>query len=102
MHKNYLKMFNESLPSDIHQMIDRFQNCEDISMNVMVGDYLARLGCPQPSGLFIHTKSIQYIGYLASKRILNVLVLQAWGEWYNVYCVFIFNPLCACVQRGLL
>ena len=80
MHKNYLKMFNESVLSEIHRMIDKFQNCEDISMNVMVGDYLARLGLPQPSGLFIHTKSIRYIGYLACKRVLNVLLLQAWAE----------------------
>ena len=72
VHRNYLKMFNESVPHEIHEMIDRVQNCEDLCMNVMVGDYLAKVGLPQPSGLYIKPQSIQYLGYLAGKLLCTL------------------------------
>ena len=53
VHKDYLKMFNETVPLEIHEMIDRLMNCEDLTMNVMVGDYLTRIGMPQPPGVYV-------------------------------------------------
>ena len=68
VHKDYLKMFNETVPWEIHEMIDCKMNCEDLAINVMVGDYLARIGMPQPSGVFVaHKTAIQYIANQASK-----------------------------------
>ena len=61
-------MFNETVPLEIHEMIDRKMNCEDLAMNVMVGDYLARIGRPQPSAVFVkHKTPIQNIASQASK-----------------------------------
>ena len=68
VHKDYLKMFSETVPWEIHEMIDRKMNCEDLAINVMVGDYLARIGMPQPSAVFVaHKTPIQYIANQASK-----------------------------------
>ena len=61
-------MFNKTVPQEIHEMIDHTMNCDDLAMNVMVGDYLARIGRPQPSGVFVaHKTPIQYIASQASK-----------------------------------
>ena len=46
-------MFNETLSPQIHDMIDETMNCDDLAMNVMIGDYLERIGVPQPTGLRI-------------------------------------------------
>ena len=56
MHKQYIKMFNDHsvVPQAVHKLIDSRNNCEDIAMNVMVGQYLLReLGRPQCSGFFV-------------------------------------------------
>ena len=75
VHKDYLKMFNETVPREIHEMIDHKMNCEDLAMNVMVGDYLARIGMPQPSGVSVaHKTPIQKIASQASKlRCIQLL-----------------------------
>ena len=68
LHKDYLRIFNKTVPREIHEMIDHTMNCDDLAMNVMVGDYLARIGRPQPSGVFVaHKTPIQYIASQASK-----------------------------------
>ena len=55
VHLNYLKMFNSTstTPKAVHKLIDELHNCEDLAVNVMVGDYLARVERPQCSGLFV-------------------------------------------------
>ena len=75
VHKDYLKMFNVTVPREIHEMIDHKMNCEDLAMNVMVGDYLARIGMPQPSGVSVANKiPIQKIATQASKlRCIQLL-----------------------------
>lgn len=57
MHISYLKLFTNALPEEAKQMIDNLQNCEDIAMNVMVADVLARSGHPQCSGLRLQASS---------------------------------------------
>ena len=51
IHISYLRMFTESIPEKAKDMIDSLQNCEDITMNVMVAHLLAQSGHPQCSGL---------------------------------------------------
>ena len=55
VHLNYLKMFNSTsiTPKAVHKLIDELHNCEDLAVNVMVGDYLARVERPQCPGLFV-------------------------------------------------
>ena len=55
VHLNYLKMFNSTsaTPKAVHELIDELHNCEDLAVNVMVGDYLAKVERPQCSGLFV-------------------------------------------------
>ena len=56
MHRQYIRMFNDHsvVPQAVHNLIDSRNNCEDIAMNVMVGQYLRHeLGRPHCSGLFV-------------------------------------------------
>ena len=57
IHISYFKKFTDSLPEEAKQMIDTLQNCEDIAMNVMVADVLAKSGHPQCSGLRLQSSS---------------------------------------------
>ena len=58
VHKQYLGMFNDSVPKSVHELVDRTQNCDDIAMNVMVAHHLARVDRPQSSGMYVKPKSI--------------------------------------------
>ncbi|XP_075038649.1 exostosin-like 2 isoform X2 [Mixophyes fleayi] len=40
-HQHYLRLFQE-LPTSIHDMIDKTQNCDDITMNFLVANYTGR------------------------------------------------------------
>jgi len=55
IHMNYLKMFNSTgvVPKAVHKLIDEMHNCEDLAVNVLVGDYLERMDRAQCSGLFV-------------------------------------------------
>ena len=62
IHKRYVKMFNDRsiVRQEVHNLIDVMNNCEDIAMNVMVGQYLLReLGRPRCSGLFVKPVQLQ-------------------------------------------
>ena len=39
IHKEYLRLFNETLPQGIRDFIDFFFNCEDIAMNLLVANH---------------------------------------------------------------
>ena len=47
LHRKYLDMFTNSLPSEFLTFIDENMNGEDIIMNAMVADYLKRIDRPQ-------------------------------------------------------
>ena len=61
IHLNYLKMFNSTsvVPRAVHRLIDEKHNCEDLAVNVLVGDYLERVDMAQCPGLFV--KPTKYI-----------------------------------------
>jgi hypothetical protein len=62
VHKQYIEMFNDHsvVPRAVHNLIDSRQNCEDIAMNVMVGQYLVgETGRPHCSGLFVKPVQLQ-------------------------------------------
>ena len=60
IHKDYLKMFNETVPLEIHEMIDGKMNCEDLAMNVMVG-YLQSSG-RSSADIIEHVTCIRFCG----------------------------------------
>jgi hypothetical protein len=39
MHRNYLNLFDRHLKPSIRDEIDRRKNCEDLAMNVLIGNY---------------------------------------------------------------
>ena len=56
VHRQYIRMFNDRsvVPRAVYDLIDLRNNCEDIAMNVMVGQYLlGEMGRPHCSGLFV-------------------------------------------------
>ena len=56
VHRQYIRMFNDHsvVPRTVYDLIDSRNNCEDIAMNVMVGQYLlGEMGRPHCSGLFV-------------------------------------------------
>lgn len=53
IHVGYLEMFSSPVNERIHKMIDSLQNCEDISMNVVIGHHLRSVGQPMPSGMYV-------------------------------------------------
>ena len=80
VHREYNNMFAEAVPPEIHKMVDTLLDCDDLTFNIMVGDYLKRLGMPQPTGLLIGKVRIQYIASQASKlRVLySMLLISHW------------------------
>ena len=56
-------MFNDKtlVPLMVHDMIDSFENCDDIAMNVMVAHFLAKAAFPQCPGLYIRSQNRQII-----------------------------------------
>ena len=67
VHRDYFNMFGETVPPEIINMIDTLVDGEDLTFNVMVGDYLSRLGMPQTPGLLIGKVNVQFIADQASK-----------------------------------
>lgn len=60
IHRGYLEMFNSALvPKVVHKLIDRFQNCDDLAMNVVVSNYLARVDRPQCCGIYVKGRDIR-------------------------------------------
>ena len=60
IHRGYLELFNSPLvPSAIHNLIDKFQNCDDLAMNVVISDYLARVDRPQCCGIYVKPRDVR-------------------------------------------
>ena len=53
IHRKYLELFTEHLPRQLYNFIDEYMNVDDIAMNVMVADYLAKVDRPQCSGFLV-------------------------------------------------
>ena len=71
-------MFDEAVPSEIHKMIDKLIDCDDLTFNIMVGDYLERLGMPQTPALLIGKVNVQKIASQASKlEYLHSMLLKS-------------------------
>ncbi|KAL4656105.1 exostosin-like 2 [Arapaima gigas] len=53
-HRRYLELFQQQ-PAEVHAMVDRTQNCDDIAMNFVVATELARRdsGRAHPAGVFV-------------------------------------------------
>ena len=78
VHREYINMFDEAVPSEIHKMIDTLTDGEDLTFNVMVGDYLNQLGMPQTPGLLVGKVQVQHIADKASKlEYLHSMVLMS-------------------------
>ena len=60
----YQHMF-ATVPPGVHEMIDKFQNCEDIAFNVMVADHLNKSGTPQCPGVYVEPADLQWVEKLA-------------------------------------
>ena len=75
-------MFDEAVPPEIHNMIDKLLDCDDLTFNIMVGDYLKRLGMPQTPGLLVGKARVQYIAGQASKldyfHFDSMLLMSHW------------------------
>lgn len=71
-------MFNsKAVPTSVHQLIDKEQNCEDIALNVMIGRHLARVDRPQCSGIFVQPRDVRNLEKDASKhRNITLLLLD--------------------------
>ena len=60
VHRGYLEMFNSPfVPTVVHDLIDRFENCDDLALNVMVADYLARVDTPQCCGIYVKGRDVR-------------------------------------------
>ena len=78
VHREYINMFDEAVPSEIHKMIDKLIDCDDLTFNIMVGDYLERLGMPQTPSLLIGKVNVQNIAGQASKlEYLHSMLLMS-------------------------
>lgn len=51
LHKDYLRMYTESLPSEISKMVSELFNCEDIAMNFLVSNH-----CQCSAAYKVHAK----------------------------------------------
>lgn len=60
VHRGYLEMFNSPfVPKVVHSLIDQFQNCDDLALNVMIADYLAREDRPQCNGIYVKGRDVR-------------------------------------------
>lgn len=85
IHISYLKMFTNTLPKEVQDMIDSFQNCEDITMNVMVAHLLAKSGHPQCSGLrIVPSTKIRNLEKQSSKQGLWLISTGSGHGWNHV------------------
>ncbi len=73
IHRFYLEMYSRMLPKAIVDFIIENKNCEDISMNVMIGKYLAESGHPQPVGILIASGAKDF-GNLSSKQCFIIII----------------------------
>ena len=64
----YLDMFQTTLPAKYMTHIKEFMNCEDIAMNVIVADYLAKVNSRHKTSCCIKVKSQHKIKKLESKN----------------------------------
>ena len=55
MHREYLRMFAETLPDGIRQMIRSLKNCEDIALSMVMSNH-----CQCAAALFVKAKTKVY------------------------------------------
>ena len=65
----YQHMF-ATVPPGVYEMIDKFQNCEDLAFNVMVADHLNKSGTPRCPGVFVEPKGLQGLEQLAGMLLI--------------------------------
>ena len=61
MYKTEYQHMFATVPPGVYEMIDKFQNCEDISFNVMVADHLKKSGTPKCPGVFIEPTDLRWL-----------------------------------------
>ncbi len=74
IHRFYLEMFSTTLPKEVVDFIIEEKNCEDISMNVMIGKFLADSGHPQRVGICM-ASGAKNLGNLSSKSFSLCVVM---------------------------
>lgn len=95
-HQRFLELFRDQ-PSQVHQLVDETQNCDDIAMNFVVARQLALVsGLERPSGVFVKPVDIRNLEKDASSGYV--------GMWHRAehmlqrsYCL---NKL-AQIYRGM-
>ena len=69
IHRKYLELFTNTVPKLVRDYIQKTTNGEDITMNVIVGKYLADHGHPHCVAVFV-TEGLKEIGNLSSKSAI--------------------------------
>ena len=92
LHRKYLDMFTNSLPSEFLTFIDKNMNGEDIIMNAMVADYLKRIDRPQCPCLLvkgstreIHLKPGIYMCVLFDYSLSFSFYIAKRGQYVSLY-----------------
>ena len=66
MYKTEYQHMFATVPPGVYEMIDKFQNCEDIAFNAMVADHLNKYGSPKCPGIFIEPTDLRWLEKSAS------------------------------------
>ena len=81
IYKTEYQHMSATVPPGVHEMIDKFQNCEDISFNVMVADHLNKSGTPKCPGVFVEPKGLRGLEKLAGVYL----------KYLAISCMYSYN-----------
>lgn len=84
LHVGYLELFSAPRNEPMHRMIDSVQNCEDLSMNVIISEHLRYVGHTMPSGVYV--KLIHNVNVLENRRGVYIMRLPLAMYWYSLVC----------------